>query len=190
MTFTWEPRPEAGLDCQTCVAIARQLLPTRGTRRPIGCGSCHSRDATSFFTTCVRRPDPNKTVRQSESCCQQAAISSFKSCVRRPVQRNVTPPWSRVEGKCSVNFQEMLPDAGSILRGVHFWGLPFALMLSPGKCLTGFMGRRCEGRGRGHARRQGGASCRARCSCCPPCAPCAAQVQVCFPVTQRYILYP
>ena len=25
----------------------------------------------------------------------------------------------------------MLPDSGSILRGVHFWEVPFALMLSP-----------------------------------------------------------
>ena len=27
----------------------------------------------------------------------------------------------------------MLPDPGSILRGFHFWELPFALMLSPGR---------------------------------------------------------
>jgi hypothetical protein len=26
----------------------------------------------------------------------------------------------------------MLPDSGSILRGVHFWEVSFALMLSPG----------------------------------------------------------
>ena len=42
------------------------------------------------------------------------------------------PPWSRVEGKTKVNFQGILPDSGSIRRGVHFWKVPFALMLSPG----------------------------------------------------------
>ena len=26
----------------------------------------------------------------------------------------------------------MLPDSGSILRGIHFWEVQFALMLSPG----------------------------------------------------------
>ena len=47
-----------------------------------------------------------------------------------PTARN--PPWSRGEGKCLVNFRGMLPDSGSILRGVHFWEVLFALMLSPG----------------------------------------------------------
>ena len=42
------------------------------------------------------------------------------------------PPWSRVEGKYLVDFQGMLPDSGSILRGVHFWEVQSALMLSPG----------------------------------------------------------
>ena len=42
------------------------------------------------------------------------------------------PPWSRVEGKYLVNFQGVLPDSGSILGSVHFWEVPFALMLSPG----------------------------------------------------------
>ena len=49
----------------------------------------------------------------------------------RPVS-GLDPPWSRVEGKYLVNFQGMLPDAGGILRGIHFWEVPFALMLSPG----------------------------------------------------------
>ena len=43
-----------------------------------------------------------------------------------------TPPWSRFEGKYLVGVQGMLPDAGSILRGVHFWEVPFALIMSPG----------------------------------------------------------
>ena len=42
------------------------------------------------------------------------------------------PPWSRVEGKYVVNFQGMLSDSGSIVRGVHFWEEPFALISSPG----------------------------------------------------------
>jgi len=43
-----------------------------------------------------------------------------------------SPPWNRVEGKGSVNFRGMLPDSGSVLRGVPLWEVPFALMLSPG----------------------------------------------------------
>ena len=35
-------------------------------------------------------------------------------------------------GKYLVNSRGMLPDSGSILRGVHFWEVPFACMLSPG----------------------------------------------------------
>ena len=44
----------------------------------------------------------------------------------------VGPPWSRVEGKDLVNFQEILPDSSIILRGFHFWEAPFSQMLSPG----------------------------------------------------------
>ena len=44
----------------------------------------------------------------------------------------VPPPWSRSDGKKCVNFQGMLPGSGSILKGVHFWEVPFALMLSSG----------------------------------------------------------
>ena len=50
------------------------------------------------------------------------------SCAQLP------PLWSRVEGKYSVNFQGILSDSGSILRGVQFWDVPFDLMLSPGWC--------------------------------------------------------
>ena len=46
--------------------------------------------------------------------------------------RYSNPPWSRFEGKYLVNFQGMLPDSGSMLRGINFWEVPFALMLSPG----------------------------------------------------------
>ena len=45
---------------------------------------------------------------------------------------NMEPPWSPVEGKYSVKFQEMLPDSDSIQRVVHFWEVPFALILSSG----------------------------------------------------------
>ena len=44
-----------------------------------------------------------------------------------------TLPWSRVEGKYLAKCQGMLPNSGIILRGVHFWEVPFALMLSPGR---------------------------------------------------------
>ena len=48
-------------------------------------------------------------------------------------EHQVTPPPSgRVEGKYKVNFWGILPDAGSIAGGIHFWEVPFALMLSPG----------------------------------------------------------
>ena len=40
------------------------------------------------------------------------------------------PPCSRLEGKYFVNFRGMLPDSGSILRGVHFRKVPFAPKLS------------------------------------------------------------
>ena len=42
-----------------------------------------------------------------------------------------SPPWSRIECKYMFNFREMLHTSGSILRDVHFWKLPFALMFSP-----------------------------------------------------------
>ena len=37
-----------------------------------------------------------------------------------------------VEGKYLVNFQGMLLNSGSILRGAHFWEVLFTRMLSPG----------------------------------------------------------
>ena len=39
---------------------------------------------------------------------------------------------SRVEGTYVAIFKGMLPGSGSILRNVHFWEVPFALMLSLG----------------------------------------------------------
>ena len=45
---------------------------------------------------------------------------------------HAVPLLSQVEGKYLVNFQGVLPDSSSILRGVHFWEGPFALMVSPG----------------------------------------------------------
>jgi hypothetical protein len=42
------------------------------------------------------------------------------------------PPYGRVEGKYLVNFQGILRHSGNIQRGVHFWEVPFVLMLSPG----------------------------------------------------------
>ena len=47
-------------------------------------------------------------------------------------KKKIHRPWSPVEGKYSVIFQGMLPGSGSIRRGVHFWEVPFALMLYPG----------------------------------------------------------
>ena len=50
-----------------------------------------------------------------------------------PAGSSGQPPCSRVEGKYSVNFEGMLPGSGSNLRGIHFWEVTFALMLSPGR---------------------------------------------------------
>ena len=67
--------------------------------------------------------------------------------------RLAPPPWSRVEGKHAENFRGMLSDSGSILRGVHSFKMPFALMLSPGwpavSCPPGlgFRGFQVEGIG-------------------------------------------
>ena len=69
-------------------------------------------------------------------CTLDAPVAPAPSGALPPAAPRLTrffPPWSRVEGNCLVNFRAMLPGAGSILRGVHFWEMPFALMLSPGR---------------------------------------------------------
>jgi len=66
-------------------------------------------------------------------CARERDIAQIVGAGAMPGSREkAVPLWSRVEGKYLVNPQEMLPDSGSILRGVYFWEVPFAIMLSSG----------------------------------------------------------
>ena len=57
---------------------------------------------------------------------------TLRSLTTRTARSRFNPPWSRVQGKCLVNFHGMLPSSGSIIMGVHSGEVPSALMLSPG----------------------------------------------------------